>query len=137
MKLDTIDKIKKLKLNADKLKTLKARYKEAINNDNIDKYGFGFNRDDRFSVFEVGKVSLDAHTGRYGSSSCYRFESLDNDICSEAFTRVINIHIDFILKEMADYVEGEIDTFKDDLNVEFDSIKKLVDEINKETHETK
>ncbi len=94
------------------LREAKANYLTALENpgpgprtQTIDKHGFGFNRDGRFSAFSV-RVNLDSWTGRYGSSSCSTFLHLpDRDVAGAALVEYLNRHKWEILQGMADIID--------------------------------
>lgn len=72
----------------------------------VDKYGFGFNLDRRFTAFSV-RVNLDSWTGYWGSSSCSRFLHLPDKAAAElAFVEYLNAHHYDILTGMADIIDA-------------------------------
>lgn len=82
-----------------------ARLHEGGSGPRVDKWGFGFNCDDRFEAFSVN-VALDSWTGHYGSSSCSTFLNLpDRDAAKAAFVEYLNLHVWEIVEGMADIID--------------------------------
>lgn len=97
--------------DAKSLRTLEARHTEATKRSEIDKYNFGFNVDSRFQVLQVN-LGLHAYTGKYGSSSCYTFGSMQSDSADlkHAMTAWANKNRDLILNGIADELVALADT---------------------------
>jgi hypothetical protein len=72
-----------------------------------DKHGIGFNKDNRFTAFEVS-VRFSSWAGWYGSSSCSSVISFsDPDAVKNAFIKYLNSNWQQIFDALADIIEKE------------------------------
>lgn len=98
---------KSAKNTINSLRGLKGAYAKCLEDSNVDKFGYSFNEDDRFSIFNL-KVSLDGWRGTYGNSSCYTLGgAVDNKLIQKAFIKYLNKNRDSIVEELANMIEQE------------------------------
>lgn len=129
--MKNLEQIKKLSIVAAKLKSLWNRYIAAIGNPLCDKHNFGFNVDTRFSMTGTMTVSLDAYTGNYGSSSCYVFDNIPQDIAQALFTKAINKHAQLLLDTMAEIAELEASKLVSSAKAELAELEKSIEAATK------
>jgi hypothetical protein len=88
--------------DAKKLKQFHEKYADEISNPNIDKYGKGFNHDDRFQSFKA-MVYFGAKSGAYGSSSVGSCLYLDDPKkASDALIEYLNRNEEAVIKGMSE-----------------------------------
>lgn len=109
------------------LRDLKRQYSACVEDSNIDKFGYEFNTDKRFSIFSLD-VSLDGWRGTYGSSSCGTLGGfIDKDLVKKTFTKYLNKNRDSIVEELANMIEQENEKTKkeyiESLEKELESLK--------------
>jgi len=97
---DNLHKAKNIFNDSLAFRSLKKRYIEATGSCNIDKYGKGFNHDDRFKSFSV-QIYYSAYTGSYGNSSVGNFFRLDSNCASDALIEYLREHEDEVLEGIA------------------------------------
>lgn len=126
MNTESLDRIMKLKVNAEALQGFHENFKEKYSNDsNCDKKGFGFGKDSRFSAFKIS-TSFDSWHGYYGNSSAYSSLSIDEKLMP-FFVKALNILQKDIFKiaaeemlkeanELMEKAEKEITNIQDQLN---------------------
>lgn len=92
----------------------------------IDKYGFGFCRDDRFSAVGKHSVSFDSWKGYFGSSDCTRLLVVGNpELFWRAFDKYLNQHQEEILQYIASEFKRELDKRRTEINDAISSLIKL------------
>lgn len=111
------------------LRKLWPDYIEAAKAGSCDKYGFGWNTDDRFSLFACS-VSLDNWTGYYGSSSCSTLGSVGNtDLFKTYFIKWLDNNTSKMLQEIADAIEKDSSVAKQariaELQAELDHLQEV------------
>lgn len=88
--------------DAKKLNRFHKEYAEKIADPNVDKYGKGFNHDDRFQSFKT-TVYFGAKTGTYGSSSVGSSLYLDDSKkVSDALIEFLRRNEEVVIKEMSE-----------------------------------
>jgi hypothetical protein len=124
------DEMKELIYTAETIKkTLKEYDNITNNNQNCDKKGKGFNRDERFTTFSM-KLSIDSWLGYYGNSSCSRIIDVgDEGIFKKYFLQILNKYFDKLLLETAEKIMDEAILLKEEalneLKTEIEKIEKL------------
>ena len=124
------EKAKTLLRTRDGLSSFFEKWNEAISKPNVDKYGNGFCKDDRFAVFST-RVTFDCHTGNYGSSSCYTFKNgVDPKTCEDLFKKAIEIKKHEIFELMSELANDEAQNIKKDCQAELEEAAKKLEEIS-------
>ena len=129
MKLEQMEKIKRLLTNADAVGNLRGKYLEKTSATSCDKHGMKFGGDSRFSVFSC-KVFLDCHTGYYGSSSCSTLATVDHEFAEKYLNAALNEHMDLILKTMAKHARFDAANMKEQAEQEIRAAKDVLDSID-------
>ena len=111
--MENLEKIERMLSTANGIVNGIEKYKMTIKKPNVDKFGMGFNKDDRFSAATI-KISVDSWTGYYGSSSCGTFLSItDKDIFKKNFIKVLNVNFDRLMLETARWIKDDALKYKD------------------------
>lgn len=98
----------------------------------VDKYGRGFNTDDRFSGLGTHKLFYASKYGFYGSSDTYTMLSIGNtDLFWGCFDDYLNQHQDEILNAVADLMQKELQTSIDVLKEERNRIAEIINLLEK------
>lgn len=128
--MEVSDEAKKLLKTAKQLGTFKEDYAKEILNPKIDKYGIGFDSDNRFKVFGAD-IIFSAHSGYYGDSSCCVFSNgVDSKLASTAFKEAVVKHEDLILKTMSDILSDKAKGLIKDVTKEVLEATKILEELN-------
>lgn len=102
-----LEKIEILINTSNRIKTTLDEYNLKIKKTTCDKYGKGFNLDDRFSAVSFN-LSLDSWTGYYGHSGCSTEISIGNkEKFIEHFIKILNKKFDELLLLTADSILSE------------------------------
>ena len=105
-------------------------------NPNIDKFGRGFNKDERFCAAGTHKLFYSSKRGYFGSSDCYEIISIDNkELFWNCFDQYLNQHQDEILNAVADLMQIELQKNIDVLKDERDRINNVIEELTKGVHD--
>jgi hypothetical protein len=68
-------------------------YKKLHEGTDVDKYGMGFNQDDRFKACKEQRIWFDSHMGYFGSSDCHNLLNVKNEgLFWTAFIKYLNSH---------------------------------------------
>lgn len=129
MKLEQMEKIKRLLNNADAVGNLRGKYLEKTASSSCDKYGMKFGGDSRFAVFSC-KVFLDCHTGYYGSSSCSSLANVDNEFAEKYLNAALNEHMELILKTMAKHARFDAASMKERAEQEIQAARDVLESID-------
>lgn len=122
-----IEKIKKLRRNAEEFETFWDRFFEKVSDTTCDKHGAAFGGDSRFSVFDMPSF-FSAHTGYYGNSSCSTFGRFDNDIAKAYMTKAINTMARQLFKKCAELMRIDAAGLTSEARKEIENLNKLIDE---------
>lgn len=132
MKTENIEKIRTLCRDANSLRTLVSRFKEAVSDPKCDKYDLKFNCDDRFQIFGCKSIHLDGYTGYYGNSGCSTFGSISGEYSSQLLIAALNIHRDSILQTMADIAQKRAFELKTEADKEIKAMQEMLNAIEGE-----
>lgn len=100
--MENLEKIQKLISVANRITNDIEEHKKAIKNSTCDKSGMGFNLDNRFKSHNGVLVRVDSWRGYYGNSGCSTaIGTLDEEIFSEHFLKVLNKRFDELMMETA------------------------------------
>lgn len=127
----TVDQINKLRQEASDIRELFLNLipKWKANPHHYDKTGWGFNGDSRFSAHRSIPVQFNSHMGTYGSSSCSRQLSLDNNIFERHFLKYLDDHCEEIMLAVADSMEEEARSMKEKAQAELQEKLKSLEEL--------
>lgn len=129
MELKKIQQAKVLIHTAKALSTFVDDYIEKTKSAHVDKHNIRFEGPGRsFQCFSFG-FQLSAYTGNYGSSDCYVFRSIENEIAQSLMERVLNRNMRFILDEMAKIAEEDALALKADAIAEIAKAQAVIDSI--------
>lgn len=132
MKIEIIERIKRLKKEENSLRNFFSEFDEQTSKSSCDKYGAGFNLDEKFSNFIVN-VSFDSWKGYYGSPSCSRAgPNLSYDDAKDYFIKAINKHKALLFSTMADFMEEEASSLHEKAREEINAISALIDSLELE-----
>ena len=134
MKLDNFEKITKLKKSSNSLMSFYERFKQETNKNSCDKYGCGFNKDDRFINFKVS-ISFNSWTGYYGNSGCTTFGLYFPDEFKSYFVDAINSMQREIFNEMARKMLSDANEISKKAQKEIDQMQKLLSDVKAGEHE--
>ena len=113
----------KLKSEIQSIKNGRERYKkETQQNSRCDKYGFGFNKDSRFSGFKIN-LSLDSWLGYYGDSGCSTAVQFGEGF-SKHFVKFLDVQRDVIIDSVLERMEDELKTY---LEAEIEKTQKYLE----------
>ena len=97
---------------------------------NVDKYGRGFNKDDRFNACPPHTIRYNSWRGYYGNSGSSSILSIGNEsLFWRCFDDYLNEHQDEILKAVANRMRIELQKDIDVLKSERDRIDGVIDEL--------
>ena len=126
-----VKKLTRLINEAKKLKNARQKFKAHLKeNPNIDKYHFAFNQDTRFVACTPLPVFLSSDTGEHGSSNCYTYLNLDEDLYKEYLKKALNKHIDIILNTMSDMMLEDAKQGKEKAIAFYEKQKELLNSID-------
>ncbi len=101
-------------------------------NPTIDKFGRGFNKDDRFNACPTHTIRYNSWKGIYGNSGCSSILSIGNDtLFWRCFDQYLNQHQDEILNAVADLMQIELQKNIDVLKDERQRISNTIDLLTK------
>ena len=126
--MPTLESIKSIRFNGQKLKTLVPRYIAAAGKPQCDKHSLMFGGDERFSIFRC-HVILCGYTGYYGSSSCSTFDDVPNELAQRLLNKALNKHMTLILQTMGEIAEEEARPLLEKARQEVDAAQKLLHEV--------
>ena len=108
-------------------------YQRLRKNSDIDKYGFGFVKDDRFSAVGRHTVTFDSWEGFFGSSNCSSLLSISNrDLFWQAFDKYLNQHQEEIFQYIATEFKKELGNRMSEVDDAISSLMKLKEVIGGE-----
>lgn len=129
MKLDIIDRIKKLNQTAEGCETFYDRYNGATAESHIDKYGEGFSSDTRYALFNVD-VSFCAKIGAAGSSNCSTFRNgIDPSIAQEYAKKSLQDMRAGLLSHMARLMREDAKALVGQARAELEAMSAIVDSV--------
>lgn len=130
MNLTSVDSIKKLMSDSNKLGKAIENYNKTTEPSNVDKYGFKFREgtSDRFRCFQLS-VYLEAYYGNYGSSSCYTLFSLDSGKVNEVFAEYLEDNKEEILQELSKRLKIKAQSLVDEAEKEVKAIQNSLEEV--------
>ena len=100
------------------------------NRGQIDKFGKGFNTDERFKSFKA-EIYFSAHTGAYGSSSVSSFLRLESrDDIQRALIKYLQDNEEDVIKGMASILDKKAKELVNDALIEINNAQKAIDDIN-------
>lgn len=131
--METVEKIKKLRHNADQIKDLFVRKIPMWQADSktYDKTRWGFYPGDNDGWYSSQTITLHfgAWAGTYGCSSVYKQIDLDGDVFRSHLMKYLNSHREEIMMGVAASIEAEAAKLKSDaeeeLNKEMNQLKEL------------
>lgn len=130
--MSDVNKIKKWLSDADKLKTVRGRFNEVIKDSHVDKFKLGFNADSRFKAFEAN-IFFGGYTGTYGSSSVYKFESInDTELAREALIDYCKNNEQQILDHIGDFFISKARASEKDARDQIKADLSILDGLSKE-----
>lgn len=101
-------------------------------NPTIDKFGRGFNKDDRFNACPTHTIRYNSWKGIYGNSGSSSILSIGNDtLFWRCFDQYLNQHQDEILNAVADLMQIELQKNIDVLKDERQRISNTIDLLTK------
>lgn len=100
----------------------------------VDKYGMGFNQDDRFSACKEKRIWFDSHMGYFGSSDCHNILNIKNEgLFWAAFIKYLNVHqediFQFISKEFKIELANRMSQIDDEI-ARLAKLKEVVQSIS-------
>ena len=105
-------------------------------NPNIDKFGRGFNKDDRFNACSPHTIRYNSWKGTYGNSGSTSILSIGSEILFwRCFDQYLNQRQDEILNAVADLMQIELQKNIDVLKDERDRINNVIEELTKGVHD--
>src|SRR5690554_2868742 len=112
--MENVEKIEKTLRTANSIINGINKYKQEIKDSRCDKYGMGFNKDNRFSTAKI-TISVDSWTGYYGDSGCSNSLNItDVKIFSEQFVKVLNDNFDMLMLETANRIKNDALKYQND-----------------------
>jgi len=133
MDFKSLDKLRNIVRDANRIRGLKAWYEDKTSISTCDKHGAAFCGDSRFAVFDVGEVFFDCHVGYYGNSSCSRpFSVADQDAARTAFRRALNEHKWLLLETMGGCLMKQADELRTSAELEIKEAQELLESVRKE-----
>lgn len=94
-----------------------------------DKFGYGFNQDDRFKACQGKAITFDSWAGYFGDSGCSSIVSLSPEIFNKHLLRYLNNNKHTIMLAIADSIEKDAKSIKDEaekeLQIELDKLREL------------
>lgn len=138
-----IDKIKSIASDAEKLSQFHKKYprelrayQELYGASDVDKYGMGFNQDERFSACNAHRIWFDSHKGYFGSSSCHQLISIRNDdLFWKAFIKYLNARQEEIFQFIAKEFKNELAKRVSQIDNEIATLTKLKEEVASNTQD--
>lgn len=133
---ENLEKAKNMLSDAKTLRTVKSDMKATCHEKpSIDKYGIGFNLDNRFAMFSA-TISFDSWVGYYGSSSCSTFAHANNrEEVVQSFHAYVAQHEDEILSWMADHLIQKAEKLQADVDKELLEAKNALEELQQSLKE--
>lgn len=129
IKLETIERIKKLRGESMKFASFWANYRKATDAASCDKYEASFtSNDDRFNSFKVS-ASFTSLTGYYGNSSCSTFMAADSKFIEPYFRKALDALAPQLFSQMARIMDEEAASLKEAAEKEVAALQKLVAEL--------
>lgn len=125
-----LDEVKELRRNVSAIRGFfnvnLQKYKE---DSQCDKFGYGFNLDDRFKACQGKTITFDSWKGYYGNSGCTNIVSLSPEIFNKHLLRYLNNNKHIIMLAIADSIEKDAISLKGEaekeLQFEMDKLKEL------------
>jgi hypothetical protein len=130
-----IDRLKSLLAFATGLRGATERWeRKYADRKHYDKQGFQFaiKRDTSWNAFVVPAIAFEAYVGTYGSSSCSRDWSLNQDLVNQYFVKALNQHKQALFDSMAAMAEGDAATLREAASAEIDALRALLTDAEKE-----
>jgi hypothetical protein len=101
------------------------------NGGQIDKFGKGFNKDERFRSFKA-EIYFSSHTGSCGSSSVSSFLRLESaDDIKRALVKYLQDNEEDVIKGMASILDKKAKELVNDALIEVNNAQKAIDDISK------
>jgi hypothetical protein len=125
MDTKTLDRIRALRTEANNLDGFDKSWERIKSDSNIDKKGFGFNADNRFSSFKA-TVSFDSWQGAYGSSSCGTMFHCNAEVAREFLVKALDAHRESIFETMAALMRKESKTLLEKAHAEIETMKSML-----------
>lgn len=138
-----LEELKELRKNVFSIRNfLNVSIQKYKSDSRIDKLGYGFNIDGRFSACKGVTITFDSLVGSYGSSDCSTIVRLSPDIFNKHLLKYLNVNKHLIMEKIADSIEKEAKALRQEaekeLQSELDKLKELgdadtiINELNKE-----
>lgn len=132
-----IDEIKSIASDAEKLSQFHTTYPRSLRNyqelhssTQVDKYGMGFNQDERFRACNPRRIWFDSHKGYFGSSDCHSLLSISNeDLFWKAFIKYLNAHQEDVFQFIAEEFKKELANRVSKIDSEIAALTKLKEEV--------
>lgn len=129
IKLETIERIKRLRGEAKNFASFWTTYSKAISEPRCDKYEASFtSNDDRFNSFKVS-ASFTSLTGYYGNSGCTTFLHADSKFIEPYFRKALDALAPQLFAQMARLMDEEANSLKEAAEKEVAALQKLVAEL--------
>jgi len=130
--MKNLETIQKLRNNVSQIRTL---FKEKIklwaeDEKYYDKTGLGFNLDNRFSACSKIEIWFSSWKGVYGDSGCSSQLDLDAEIFKNHLLKYLNLNKEEIMLKIADSIELEAKSLKDNAEEELNSQLKKLSELD-------
>ena len=124
--MENLEKIEKALKTANSIINGINNYRQTIKDSRCDKFGMGFNKDNRFSSAKI-TLSIDSWTGYYGNSGCSTFLSItDSGIFAKQFVEVLNDNFYTLMIETANRIKNDALKHRKDAERELsDKLEKI------------
>ncbi len=141
--MTNIDKIKSIASDAEKLSQFHKKYPRELRDyqalygaSDVDKYGMGFNQDERFSACNAHRIWFDTHKGYFGSSSCSRLLSISNaELFWKSLDKYLNEHQEEIFQFISNEFKKELAKKVSQIDEEITSLTKLKEDVTSKLDE--
>ena len=124
-----LEEVKRLVADSRKLNEFHEKYQNRISQSQCDKYGKGFNHDDRFTAFKK-TVFFSAKAGDYGSSSTSAQLSLQDGVkVGDALVEWLNQNEELVLKGIGKILEEKSKELLTEATKELEEANNFLDEV--------